>query len=159
MLDVIPERIALTASTSEAYGCLFKLLTDAGDEVLIPRPSYPLFEHLASLDRVTARPYDLDPDAGWRIDFESLEAAVTSRTRAILVVSPNNPTGSFVKSDEVERLAELAAAHDLALVADEVFADYELTRGARATAGRLVDRGDVLSFLLEVCRSRWVFLS
>src|SRR6476660_5240440 len=65
-VDVVPERIALTASTSEAYGCLFKLLTDAGDEVLIPRPSYPLFEHLASLDRVTARPYDLDPDAGWR---------------------------------------------------------------------------------------------
>lgn len=145
---VTPERIALTASTSEAYGCLFKLLTDAGDEVLIPRPSYPLFEHLASLDRVMARPYDLDPDAGWRIDFASLEAAVTSRTRAILVVSPNNPTGSFVKSDEVERLADLAAAHDLALVADEVFADYELTRGARATAGRLVDRGDVLSFSL-----------
>ena len=147
-VDVNPLRIALTASTSEAYGCLFKLLTDAGDEVLIPRPSYPLFDHLASLDRVTARPYDLDPDAGWRIDFESLEAAVTSRTRAILVVSPNNPTGSFVKSDEVERLAELAAAHDLALVADEVFADYELTRGARATAGRVMERRDVLSFSL-----------
>jgi alanine-synthesizing transaminase len=147
-VGVLPERIALTASTSEAYGCLFKLLTDAGDEVLIPRPSYPLFTHLASLDRVTARPYDLDPDAGWRIDFESLEAAITSRTRAILFVSPNNPTGSFVKSDEVERLADLASAHDLALVADEVFADYELTRGARAAAGRVVDRGDVLSFSL-----------
>jgi aspartate/methionine/tyrosine aminotransferase len=147
-VDVIPQRIALTASTSEAYGCLFKLLTDAGDEVLIPRPSYPLFEHLASLDRVTPRSYGLDPDAGWRIDFDSLEDVVTSRTRAILVVSPNNPTGSFVKSDEVERLSEFAAAHDLALVADEVFADYELTPGARATAGRLVDRSDVLSFSL-----------
>jgi alanine-synthesizing transaminase len=147
-VDVTPERIALTASTSEAYGCLFKLLTDAGDEVLIPKPSYPLFEHLASLDRVTPRPYDLDHDAGWRINFPSLEAAVTPRTRAILVVSPNNPTGSFVKSEEVERLAELAAAHDLALIADEVFADYELTRGARAAAGRLVDRHDVLSFSL-----------
>src|SRR5436190_18629834 len=147
-IDVMPGRIALTASTSEAYGCLFKLLTDAGDEVLVPRPSYPLFEHLASLDRVTPRPYDLDPDTGWRIDFESLEAAVTSRTRAILVVSPNNPTGSFVKSDEVDRLSKFATAHDLALVADEVFADYELTPGARATAGRLVDRGDVLSFSL-----------
>jgi hypothetical protein len=145
---VIPGRIALTASTSEAYGCLFKLLADAGDEVLIPRPSYPLFEHLARLDRVTPRPYDLNPDAGWRIDFESLEDAVTSRTRAIVVVSPNNPTGSFVKSDEVERLSEFAAAHDLALIADEVFADYELTPGARATAGRLLDRSDVLSFSL-----------
>ena len=146
--DVSPSRIALTASTSEAYGCLFKLLADAGDEVLIPRPSYPLFDHLASLDRVTARPYDLDPDAGWRIDFESLEAAVTPRTRAILVVSPNNPTGSFVKSDELERLAALAAAHDLALVADEVFADYELTRGARASAGRVMERRGVLTFSL-----------
>jgi aspartate/methionine/tyrosine aminotransferase len=147
-IEVTPGRIALTASTSEAYGCLFKLLTDAGDEVLVPRPSYPLFEHLASLDRVTSRPYDLDPDTGWRIDFESLEAAVTSRTRAILVVSPNNPTGSFVKSDEAERLLAFASAHGLALVADEVFADYELTPGARATAGRLVDRSDVLSFSL-----------
>ena len=147
-VDVRPERIALTASTSEAYGCLFKLLADAGDEVLIPKPSYPLFEHLASLDRVIARPYDLEPDAGWRIDFRSLEAAVTPRTRAILVVSPNNPTGSFVKSEEVEQLAALASTHDLALVADEVFADYELAPGARATAGRLVDRGDVLSFSL-----------
>jgi len=147
-IDVLPGRIALTASTSEAYGSLFKLLTDAGDEVLVPRPSYPLFEHLASLDRVTPRPYDLDPDARWRIDFASLEAAVTSRTRAILVVSPNNPTGSFVKSDEVDRLSKFAAAHDVAVVADEVFADYELTPGARATAGRLADREDVLSFSL-----------
>ena len=147
-VDVVPERIALTASTSEAYGCLFKLLTDAGDEVLIPRPSYPLFEHLASLDRVTPRTYDLDPDAEWRIDFRSLEAAITARTRAILVVSPNNPTGSFVKSQEVERLAALAAAHDLALIADEVFADYELTAGSRDAAGRVMDRHDILSFSL-----------
>jgi alanine-synthesizing transaminase len=145
---VTPERIALTASTSEAYGCLFKLLTDAGDEVLVPRPSYPLFDHLASLEQVTARPYALEPDAGWRIDFDSLEAAVTPRTRAILVVSPNNPTGSFVKPDEVQRLAELAAAHELALVADEVFADYELTHGARAAAGRVMERGDILTFSL-----------
>jgi aspartate/methionine/tyrosine aminotransferase len=145
---VTPERIALTASTSEAYGCLFKLLTDAGDEVLVPRPSYPLFDHLASLEQVTARPYALEPDAGWRIDFDSLEAAVTPRTRAILVVSPNNPTGSFVKPDEVQRLAELAAAHELALVADEVFADYELTHGVRAAAGRVMERGDILTFSL-----------
>jgi len=147
-LAVAPERIALTASTSEAYACLFKLLTDPGDEVLIPRPGYPLFEHLASLDRVGARPYDLDLDAGWRIDFESLEAAITPHTRAIVIVSPNNPTGSFIKSDEVDRLAEFAAARDLALIADEVFADYEITHEARAGAGRLVDRDDVLSFSL-----------
>jgi alanine-synthesizing transaminase len=145
---VAPERIALTASTSEAYGCLFKLLADAGDDVLVPRPSYPLFDHLASLEQVTARPYALDLDAGWRIDFDSLEAAVTPRTRAILVVSPNNPTGSFVKPDEVQRLAELAALHDLALVADEVFADYELTHGAQAAAGRVLQCDDILTFSL-----------
>ncbi len=113
-LSVTPERIALTASTSEAYGCLFKLLADAGDEVLVPRPSYPLFDHLARLDLVTARPYDLDPDGGWRIDFDSLENALTPRTRAILLVSPNNPTGSFVTADELERLAALCAARGLA---------------------------------------------
>ena len=147
-VHVAPERIALTASTSEAYGYLFKLLADAGDEVLVPRPSYPLFDHLASLEQVTARPYALDPDAGWRIDFDSLQAAVTPRTRAILVVSPNNPTGSFVKPEEVQRLAELAVLHDLALVADEVFADYELSEGARAAAGRVMERRDVLTFSL-----------
>ena len=147
-LCVRADRIALTASTSEAYGCLFKLLTDEGDEVLVPRPSYPLFDHLTRLDLVTAQPYDLDRDSGWRIDFDSLERALCSRTRAILVVSPNNPTGSFVKSDEVERLADLCASHGLALVADEVFADYQLAPGARASAGRVVDRRDVLTFSL-----------
>jgi hypothetical protein len=145
---VRPGRIALTASTSEAYGCLFKLLADAGDEVLVPRPSYPLFDHLARLDLVTARPYDLDRDSGWRIDFDSLERAVTPRTRAVLLVSPNNPTGSFVTSVELERLALLCAPRGLAVVADEVFADYELTPGARASAGRVVERGDVLAFSL-----------
>jgi aspartate/methionine/tyrosine aminotransferase len=145
---IAPERIVLTASSSEAYGCLFKLLADAGDEVLIPRPSYPLFEHLAGLEQVVARPYDLDADRGWRLDFESLEAAVTPRTRAILIVSPNNPTGSYVKADEVDRLAELAAARDIAVVADEVFAEYELTRDAHAAAGRIADCSDVLSFSL-----------
>jgi alanine-synthesizing transaminase len=146
--DAPAGRIALTASTSEAYGCLFKLLTDAGDDVLIPRPGYPLFEHLASLDGVTARPYDLDRDGGWRIDFESLESAITSRTRAILIVSPNNPTGSFITPAEVDRLAALAAAHDLAIIADEVFADYELAPGSRAAAGSFLGRDDVLSFSL-----------
>jgi alanine-synthesizing transaminase len=145
---VSPQRIALTASTSEAYALLFKLLADAGDDVLVPRPSYPLFEHLAQLDLVTLRPYDLDRDAGWRIDFDSLEQALTTRTRAILLVSPNNPTGSFIKVDEIERLAAICAARDLALVADEVFADYEVTPGARRGAGTVADCGGVLTFSL-----------
>jgi alanine-synthesizing transaminase len=147
-IQLSPESIVLTASTSEAYGCLFKLLTDAGDEVLVPSPSYPLLDHLARLDQVVARPYSLDIERGWRIDFDSLRGALTSRSRAILVVSPNNPTGSFVKPDEIERLAEVAAAHGLALVADEVFCDYELIPNSRAAAGRAANRTDVLSFTL-----------
>jgi aspartate/methionine/tyrosine aminotransferase len=142
------ERIALTASTSEAYEFLFKLLADPGDEVLVPRPSYPLFDHLARLDQVVARPYDLDVTRAWRIDFDSIESGLTPRTRAILCVSPNNPTGSFVTTDELARLADLAAPLGLALIADEVFADYELTPGGRAGAGRILDREDVLAFSL-----------
>jgi alanine-synthesizing transaminase len=147
-VTVPPGRLVLTASTSDAYGCLFKLLADAGDDVLVPRPGYPLFDHLTRLDLVVARPYDLDPAGGWGIDFDSIERALTPRTRAILVVSPNNPTGSFVKPDEVARLAAIAGAHGLALIADEVFADYELAHGARAAAGGVAERDDVLTFSL-----------
>lgn len=146
-VQVAPERIVLTASTSEAYAFAFKLLADPGDEVLVPRPSYPLFEHLASLDGVSATPYDLDPVRNWRIDFDSLDRALTTRTRAILLVSPNNPTGSFVKADEIARLAAVAAHRGLALIADEVFADYELTPGAREASGSLL-AADVLSLSL-----------
>ena len=136
---VPPERIVLTASTSEAYGCLFKLLGDAGDEVLVPRPSYPLFEHLTRLERVTrAALRSRRRRAAGASTSSRSSAALTPRTRAVLVVSPNNPTGSFVKPDELERLAELAADREMALIADEVFADYELAPGARAAAGRVV---------------------
>ncbi|HZR24671.1 MAG TPA: pyridoxal phosphate-dependent aminotransferase [Vicinamibacterales bacterium] len=135
-LDVPPERVVLTASTSEAYSLLFKLLADAGDEILIPRPSYPLFDHLSRLDVVHARPYDLDYHGVWSIDFASVERALTDRTRAVLIVSPNNPTGSFVSRAELDRLAALCADRDLALVVDEVFADYELSAGAASQAGR-----------------------
>jgi aspartate/methionine/tyrosine aminotransferase len=147
-IKVSPDRIVLTTSTSEAYGLLFKLLADAGDEVLVPRPSYPLFDHLTRLELVNARPYGLDCHGGWRIDFASVERALTSRTRAILIVSPNNPTGSFVKADEVETLARLSADRGIALIADEVFADYELTPDARAASGRVLNRRDVLAFSL-----------
>ena len=142
------ERIALTASTSDGYSLLFKLLADAGDEVLVPRPSYPLFDHLTRLDLVVPRHYDLDPHGGWAIDFDSLERAFTPRTRAVLVVSPNNPTGSFVSAGELDRLAAICAARGLAIIADEVFSDYELEPGAGARAGRAAARSDVLSFAL-----------
>ena len=145
---VPPERIVLDASTSDGYSLLFKLLADAGDEILVPRPSYPLFDHLTQLDLVVSRPYDLDLDASWSIDFDSLERAITPRTRAVLVVSPNNPTGSYLSAAELDRLAAICAPRGLAIVADEVFADYELEPGAVARAGRVEARGDVLSFAL-----------
>jgi aspartate/methionine/tyrosine aminotransferase len=125
-LIVPPERIALTASTSEAYSWLFKLLCDPGDAVLVPQPSYPLFEHLTTLESVTARPYRLDPHGGWRIDVDRLVAAIDDRTRAVLVVSPNNPTGSFLHEHDLSRLDEVCSERSLVLIGDEVFADYPL---------------------------------
>jgi aspartate/methionine/tyrosine aminotransferase len=127
---------------------LFKLLTDAGDEVLVPRPSYPLFDHLTHLDLVTPRPYALEYQGRWAIDLDSVERAVTSRTRAILVVSPNNPTGSFIGREELGHLEAICARREIAIIADEVFADYELEPGAAAEAGRPAMLRDVLSFSL-----------
>lgn len=122
--DVPVSRILLTASTSEAYGYLFKLLCDPGDEVLAPRPSYPLFEFLAGLEGVTIRQYPLRYDGAWHVDFDALDRAVTPRTRAVVVVNPNNPTGSFLKREEAARLEQFAARNDLAILSDEVFSDY-----------------------------------
>ena len=115
-------RVALTASTSEAYGFLFKLLCDPGDEVLAPAPSYPLFDQLASFEGVALRRYRLAYDGAWHVDLASVRAAITPRTKAILVVSPNNPTGSFASKDEVDALR----ATGLPVVCDEVFASYTL---------------------------------
>jgi alanine-synthesizing transaminase len=116
--------------------------------VLVPRPSYPLFDHLTRLDLVVPRPYDLDVHGSWSIDFSSVERALTPRTRAVLVVSPNNPTGSFVSAPELDRIAALCAPREIAIIADEVFADYELEPGASGRAGRAAARRDVLSFAL-----------
>jgi alanine-synthesizing transaminase len=119
-----PERIFLTASTSEAYGFLFKLLCEPGDEVLVPRPSYPLFEQLARLEAVAARPYRLGPAPGFALDPDRVEVELGERTRAVVVVSPNNPTGQVASAGQLGELASLCAARGLALVADEVFAEY-----------------------------------
>ena len=124
--DVPAERVILTASTSEAYSWLFKLLCDPGCEVLVPRPSYPLFEYLAALESVVVRHYGLFYDHGWFIDFHTIERAIGERTRAIVVVNPNNPTGHFIRRHEAEELAALCARHGLALISDEVFGDYAL---------------------------------
>jgi alanine-synthesizing transaminase len=119
------EAIALTASSSESYGLLFKLLCNPGDAVLVPQPSYPLFDYLARLEGVEPRPYRLAYDGRWRIDWESLESGLAG-ARAICLVNPNNPTGSFVSREELDRLAGLAAARGVPLIVDEVFADYAL---------------------------------
>ena len=127
---VTPDHVCLTASTSEAYALLFKLLCNPGDTVLVPRPSYPLFEHLTALECVQAVPYDLELQGHWRLDAETIARSVDDRTRAVLIVSPNNPTGSVVQAGEIEAVAQLCASRGLALIGDEVFADYRLDDGA-----------------------------
>ena len=118
------ERVVLTSGTSEGYSHIFRLLCEIGDEILVPAPSYPLFEFLADLADIRLVPYPLFYDHGWQIDFASLRAVLTSRSRAVLVVHPNNPTGSFVKPREAAELMEICAAREMAIVADEVFLDY-----------------------------------
>jgi aspartate/methionine/tyrosine aminotransferase len=127
---VSPDDLVLTTSTSEGYSFLFRLLCDPGDEVLVAQPSYPLFDFLATLDDVRLRPYPLFYDHGWWIDFDRLQAAIGPRTRVILVVHPNNPTGHWTGPSERERLEELCVRHGLALIVDEVFLDYPLEASA-----------------------------
>ncbi len=119
-----PDKLILTTSTSEAYSFLFRLLCDAGDTVLVAEPSYPLFDFLAGLDDVRLQPYPLFEDFGWWIDFAELARRITPRTRAIVVVHPNNPTGHATSQAERERLQALCIRHNLALIVDEVFLDY-----------------------------------
>jgi alanine-synthesizing transaminase len=145
---VPPERIALTASTSEAYTILFKVFCDAGDEVLVPRPSYPLFEHLARLDAVTAVPYDLEYQGRWNVDIASIERSLSDRTRVLLAVSPNNPTGSYLTREELAAIVSRCAPRQIAVIVDEVFADYELEPGAACTAGQPLQQTDGLAFSL-----------
>lgn len=123
-LRTCAEGVLLVASTSEAYGHLFRLLADPGDEVLVPTPSYPLLQHLADLSDVRLVPYPLEYDGTWHLPAGSLEQRLTGRTRAIVLVSPNNPTGSILAPSERERVIQVAARAGLALISDEVFADY-----------------------------------
>lgn len=143
-LSVDPGRIVLTSSTSEAYAFLFKLLADPGDELLVPAPSYPLFEYLARLENVRAVPYRLAYDGAWTIDIDSVRANVSCRSRAILVVHPNNPTGSYVKRDEFGALASLG----LPLISDEVFARYPLRDDASRASSALEGADAPLVFAL-----------
>jgi hypothetical protein len=137
---VDPERIVLTASTSEAYALLFKILADPGGTVLVPRPSYPLFEYLAALESVRVAEYPLVYGGRWEIDLDQLRRAAgaaagspgsagTIRPRAVVVVNPNNPTGSALRADERTALEEIGVRHDLPIISDEVFFDYLFSGG------------------------------
>jgi len=129
--DVDPESLILTTSTSEGYSYVFRLLCNPDDEILVPKPSYPLFQFLADLQDVRLTPYPLIYDDGWQIDFPSLYKAVDHRTRAAVVVHPNNPTGSYALPAEAEALNRFCAEYNLALIVDEVFLDYALDGASR----------------------------
>jgi alanine-synthesizing transaminase len=143
---VDPEHLVLTTSTSEGYSYAFRLLANPGDEVLVPKPSYPLFDFLAELQDVKLVGYPLLYDHGWQIDWPSLESAVSDKTRAIVVVHPNNPTGSYVSAAERERLNELCRERGLALIVDEVFLDYALDGSRRQS---FVSNDVALTFTLS----------
>jgi aspartate/methionine/tyrosine aminotransferase len=141
---VSPDRIVLTSSTSEAYSLLFKLLCDSSaDAVLVPVPSYPLFEHLTRLDGVVPVPYALEYQGRWVLDYGSVEAAWTPRTRAVLAVSPNNPTGSCLSRAEADWLSSTCAARGAALIIDEVFADYPLAMASPESGTSISNPRDV----------------
>jgi aspartate/methionine/tyrosine aminotransferase len=146
-VPVSPEDIVLTASSSEAYAWLFKLLADPGDAILVPRPSYPLFEYLTRLEGVELRPYSLGWDGDWSLDCEELDKALDSSARAVVVVSPNNPTGTYLKVPELRALEEICSRRGVALVGDEVFAEYPHGQDAQRAVSVLEGRR-ILSFSL-----------
>jgi len=147
-IHMTPDRLILTASTSEAYALLFKLLCDPGDEILVPTPSYPLFEFLADLESVRSKSYQMEFDGAWYLDFNRLHNQITDRTRALVVVNPNNPTGSFLKQNEFEVLLNVAGKQRMPIISDEVFLDY----GFGADSDRVttfIESDAVLSFSLN----------
>ena len=141
-----PERLVLTSSTSEGYSYVFGLLCNPGDELLVPKPSYPLFDFLADLEDVKLVPYPLIYDHGWQMDFPSLERALTPRTQGVVIVHPNNPTGSYVQAHELVLLNAFCRRHNLALIVDEVFLDYAHDAEKRRT---FAANEDVLTFTLS----------
>ena len=172
--SVALEDIFLTTSTSEAYSFVFRLLCEPGDEILIPAPSYPLFDFLADIQDVKLVRYPLAyvagdrgavNDHGWQIDFHALEQAITPRTRGVIVVHPNNPTGHFIKPAETARLNAICAKHQMAIIADEVFLDFPL--GAERPASLAANRGTLtftMSGLSKICglpqmKAAWLIVS
>ncbi|MGB6801898.1 MAG: pyridoxal phosphate-dependent aminotransferase, partial [Candidatus Sulfotelmatobacter sp.] len=145
-INLDPEHLLLTTSTSEGYSFVLRLLCNPGDELLVPKPSYPLFEFLADLQDVKLVPYPLIYDHGWQMDFPSLHKEVTKRTRGVVVVHPNNPTGSYVHPEEEKSLNRFCHEHELALIADEVFLDYAHGEERRHS---FAANQDVLTFTLS----------
>ena len=146
VFDLDAGRLVLTTSTSEAYSYVFRLLCNPGDEILVPKPSYPLFEFLADLADVTLVAYPLLYDHGWQIDFDSLRKAATARSRAVILVHPNNPTGSYVSAEETAALNVFCHDRGLALIVDEVFLDYSYDGAPRPS---FVSNADALTFTLS----------
>jgi len=159
------DNIVLTTSTSEAYSFVFRLLCNPGDELLIPAPGYPLFAFLAEIQDVKLVRYPLIYDHGWQIDFHELEQEITSRTKGVIVVHPNNPTGHFVKPQELSKLNALCTLHEMALIADQVFLDFGLSsQGAISCAANSGTLTFTLSGLSKICglpqmKMAWVITS
>ncbi len=151
--SVDPEHIILTTSTSEAYSFVFRLLCDPGDEVLVPAPSYPLFDFLADIQDVRLRTYPLFYDHGWHLDLHAIKTAFSERVRAVIVVHPNNPTGSYIKPDEVAQLHAVCAEKQSALITDEVFLDFAHDSAPRTSfvhpITRFPDQPIALTFTLS----------
>jgi len=162
---VSPSDLLLTTGTSEAYSYLFRLLCNPGDEILVPSPSYPLFDFLADINDVRLARYPLLYDHGWQLDLSSLERAITSRTRAALVVHPNNPTGHYTKPDEQSQLSAMCAKNNLAIIADEVFLDFAVQGIAAPTfAAQNAALTFTLSGISKLCglpqmKSAWLAIS
>jgi alanine-synthesizing transaminase len=163
--NVSVDDIFLTTSTSEAYSYIFRTLCDPGDELLIPSPSYPLFDFLTNIQDVSLARYPLFYDHGWQIDFHALEQTITPRTRGIIVVHPNNPTGHFAKHAEIAKLNSICSARELTIIADEVFLDFSLAENRPASFAR--NRGAptfTLSGLSKICglpqmKAAWLIAS
>ncbi len=148
-IAIEPADIVLTTSTSEAYSFVLRILCDPCAEVLVPEPSYPLFEFLAEIQDVRLVRYPLQYDHGWQIDFQGLESAITDKTRAVIVVNPNNPTGHYLKAEERQKLNAICAKHELSILSDEVFLDFPVAKPAAAHTPSLAGNHAVLTFTMS----------
>ena len=143
-----PTDVFLTACTSEAYSLIFKLLCNAGDTVLVPRPSYPLFDYLAQIDDVSLQHYRLDYDHGWHVDIDSIRKNITATSRAIVLIHPHNPAGMFIKMDEFQKIEEIARQRDVALIVDEVFVEFRFDEDSDRSVPT-TRSGNALTFTLN----------